>query len=155
MKRLQTKARMPLCGLILLCFFLPAYDHYSAFEFIGIVRNSINKAYDVTTTDAAIAIGSLLMVPFSAAVLLLRAWLRIPTRKIYVAMPLIFFLFFTGILFASQTSLAGPSSVNCFAPAEVGFYLAALCCVLLLFTRNQKRRRRRRIEAEPEAELAS
>jgi len=95
------------------------------------------------------------MIPFSTAVLLLRTWLRIPTRRVYVAMPLIFFMFFSGLFFTSQTSLAGPSSVNLFTPAEFGFYLAAVCSVMLLFTKNQKRKRRRKIETEPEKELAS
>lgn len=155
MKRLQTRSRIPLCGCILLSFFLPAYKHYSAFQFIGIVRNSIDKAYDITNTDAVIAISLLLLIPFSTAVLLLRTWLCIPTRRVYVAMPLIFFMFFSGLFFATQTSLAGPSSVNLFTPAEFGFYLAAACSVMLLFTKNQKRKRRKKTEIEREAELAS
>jgi hypothetical protein len=153
MKLFKTKARVPLCGFIFLAFFLPAYQGNSAFQFISIVLSQVNKAYDITTTDAYIAIFSMLLIPFSALLLMIRTALRIATRSIYVAMPLIFFLFFTGLLFTNISSVTNSSRFNAFAHTGIGFYLAALACILLLFTKNPRKKSRRR-RSNPEAELA-
>lgn len=151
MKRLKYKARLPLCGFILLSFFLPAYAHYTAMQFISLVLSSVNKAYEITTTDAVVAIGSLLLIPLSALVLVFRGALRLSTRRVYVAMPLIFFLFFAGILFTNLSAMS--PSFNAFAATGPGFYVACIAALLLLFTKSPRRKTRRRKKVA-ETELA-
>ena len=141
MKRFLSKARVLLCGLILLSFFLPAYAHYNAVQFISFLLEAVNKAYEITAADAFLAIATLLIIPFSALALIVCSYQRKPVRRIYAAVPLIFFLCFTGLLFTNETGQAGDRAYNYFAAAGPGFYIAGLSCILLLFTKNPRRKR--------------
>lgn len=152
MKTSLAKSRMALCALILLAVFLPAYNGYSAVSFIPLVLAEVSNG-EINLTDAAISIIPVLLVPVSAIVVGMFQLLRIPLRRVYVAMPLVFLLFFTGILFTAERSANPSSSVfGLFKRAGLGFYLAYIACLLLPFTKNAKRRRRHR--KPPSAELA-
>jgi hypothetical protein len=142
----KTNARVILCGVLLVAFFLPALNHLSAFEFIPLALAEASGDNGLTKTDALIVIFPLLMVALSAFLLALTFLLRIVIPKIYLAFPLIFLAFFSALIFRNK-SISSPSALG----LQAGFYIALLAALLLLFTKDKKqksRRRRKRIIKE-------
>lgn len=150
MKTLQNKGRWVLCLLIIAAFFLPGYNGYSGYQFVSASFEEVAQLSGVTSTDVVIAVVPLVMIPVTALVLWLFVAVRFPIRRIYVGLPLLFLLFFTGILLAAEKNgqpVSSPFAI--LARLEVGFYTALLCSLLLPYTRNPKRKARYRRHAAP------
>lgn len=145
MKFITTNARQLLCGVIIAAFFIPAYNNISGFGFIDHAFSAVNSQNEITETDVLIIITPLLFVPFSALFILLRTASRISSRKTYLVLPLLFMLFFFGVIIISAANSSGQfSNPKVFFQMQPGFYIAGLASVLLIFTRNPKKRKRRK-----------
>ena len=144
MKILKTKARLLLCGVIIAAFFIPAYNNISGLSFINRAFSEAKTHNEITETDVLITIIPLLFIPFSALLILVRAVAHVSTRKTYLALPLLFMLFFFGILYISSGNTSGGfSSPKVFFQMQPGFYIAGLASLLVIFTKNYKKRRHR------------
>lgn len=139
MKKVISNARPVLCGLILLSFFLPAYAGYSAIRFSMLALAEASGKNNVTTTDVAILVLPLLLIPATAIGFCLLFLLHQSIRRIYLALPIIFLVFFLALLFNSPGLAAGR-----FTEMQAGFYLMSVSACLLPFTTDAKRKRRRR-----------
>ncbi len=140
MKKTIARARLWLCGIIVLAFFLPAYGGYSAFSFIPLAFSEAANG-SVTKMDIIILIVPLLLIPAAAVAISGLFLLRISVRRIYLAVPVIFLVFFLMVLFRSPgmtaTSLRG---------MQLGFYTMVLATACFAFTKDAKRKSRRRVK---------
>src|ERR671912_873499 len=156
MKFITTNARLLLCGVIIAAFFIPAYNNISGFGFINHAFLEVNTQNEITETDVLITITPLLFIPFSALFLLVRTAAHVSSRKMYLALPVIFMLFFFGIIFlTSRNSTGGFSSPTVFFQMQPGFYITVLASVLLIYTKNRRKRRRRRSVQSTETAAAA
>lgn len=156
MKFITTNARPVLCGVIIAAFFIPAYHNISGFGFINHAYSEVNSQNELTKMDVLITITPLVFIPFSALFILVRSAVHIPSRKTYLALPLLFMCFFFGIIYLSSgNSGGGFSSPRVFFQMQPGFYIAGLASVLLIFTKNHRKRRRRRSVAPAETIAAA
>lgn len=145
MKFIKTKARVLLCVVITAAFFIPSYNGISGFSFINRAFSETVTNSEITETDVLITIIPLLFIPLSALMILICAWLQVTTRKIFLALPLLFMLFFFGILYlGASNSSDGFSSPGVFLRMQPGFYIAGLASLLLIYTKNYKKRKHRR-----------
>ncbi|HUC79641.1 MAG TPA: hypothetical protein VMR70_01945 [Flavisolibacter sp.] len=143
MNALRKKARLLLCTLILLSFFLPAYRGVSGFGFIPLAFDEVTKSHELTMIDVVILLVPLVLIPVSAAGIGIASWLRIPVRKTFAAFPLLCLLAFICLLLMSSGG-SGFSGTSLLSQMGVGFYLALPATAYLPFTKNMVRKRRRR-----------
>lgn len=152
MNFLTTRARLLLCCVIIAAFFIPAYNNISGAGFIRLAFIEGESHSEITSTDVLIAVIPLILIPFSALVILLRSAAYMSTRKTYLALPLLFMAFFFGVLYLSSGNTSGSfSSPKVFFQMQPGFYIAGLASFLLLFTKTYKKRRHKRIVHIPDA----
>lgn len=145
MNRFQREARPLICLLIVATFFLPAYRQLSGFTFVKLALNGPESGSQLTFADTVVAILPLLLIPAVAAMLLVRSLQRVPVRKTYVTLPLVFLIFFSGIVAWSERHSTDIRSLfDIVKHVRPGYYAAVLCCGILPFTRNRKRRRHSR-----------
>lgn len=142
MTKMIAKARLILCAMMVVAFFLPAYNGYSAFRFLPLSLSAAADRSGVTTTDILILDLPLLLLPVTAAGFCLLFVFRIAVRPVYLILPLVFLLFFLTILFRSPGIAADGGG---FRGLQIGFYLMALSVVALPFTKNAKKKSRKRI----------
>ena len=156
MKTLSQKARLLLCSLIILAYFIPSYNGISGFSFVSLAFSEPEVNSDITSTDVLILIIPLLFTPLSALVLLLISSLKIPARKIYMAMPLTGIVAFVSILvLASGNGSGNFSNLSFLLQMGGGFYLALTASFLLPFTKNPHRKRVKKRKTSPPLEIAA
>lgn len=141
MNQLVPKARLVLCALIVLAFFLPAYKGYSGLRFLPVALSEAANKSGVTSTDVLILLMPLLMIPLSAIGVYTLFVMTVFIKRIYLAMPLLFLVFFFTLLFRSPGMA---SSDGFLGAAQIGFYITALAACGLPFTKDPKRKSRRR-----------
>lgn len=139
MKRSVAVARPLLCAVVVLAFFLPAYQACSGFQFISLALAEAANKNGVTTTDVMILLLPMMLIPASAGILGAAFALRISVQRIYTVLPFVFFTFFTLLFFRSQAHATSQPG-----GAQIGFYLTGVATALLPFTKNAKRKSRRR-----------
>lgn len=139
MKNIIAKGRLLLCAMIVFAFFLPAYAGYSAMRFIPLALSEADKS-NVTTMDALILIVPLVLIPAIAFTVLGLFLLRIAIMQSYLALPLLFMVFFLGLLFRSPGMAAAGGGIR---GLQIGFYLMALSAAALPFTKNARHKSKR------------
>jgi|GEM_PF-5051203 len=150
MKSMLHNARYILCGLILLGFFLPAYHGISGFSYIPFAFSTLEGQNEITAMDIWVTIIPLLLIPITTIAILIRAYMRLSTRKTVIFLPALCFAFFTVILFVSQKSGGASFSGRAVLfDMSFGFYMTAIGCALLPFTKTPRKRR----AAKPVEEL--
>lgn len=156
MKTLAKKARLVLCSLLIVAFFIPSYNGISAFNFIPIAFAQPEVNSEITLTDVLVAVVPLFFIPLSALGILFLFWMKMPARKTYLALPLFSILTFTGILFTGLNSGSAFSSGRAFLmQMGIGFYIALIAAVLLPFTKRSVRKRARQPKSESQVEIAA
>ena len=150
MKAILHNARPILCGLIILAFFLPAYHGISGFSYIPFAFSTLEGQNEITEMDIWVTIIPLILIPVTSIAILVRAYMRVSTRKTVIFLPALCFAFFTVILFVSQKS-GGASFSGRAVLFEMtfGFYLTAIGCAFLPFTKTPRKRK----AAKPVEEL--
>jgi len=142
MKALTTKSRLLVCAVIIIAFFVPAYDGISGFSYISFAFKNLEGQTEITTMDVWVTIIPLLLIPISAAAILVRSYYKLSTRKTYMFLPAVCFGFFTVILFFSQKSGGAVFSGRVvLMEMTIGFYLTAIGCAILPFTKTPRRRK--------------
>jgi hypothetical protein len=142
MKSFVHNARFILCGLIILAFFLPAYQGISGFSYIPFAFSTLEGQNEITETDIWVTIIPLVLIPITVVVILFRAYMRLSTRKTVMFLPALCFAFFTIILFVSQKSGGASFSGRAVLfEMTIGFYLMALGCAFLPFTKTPRKRK--------------
>lgn len=145
MPLLSNKSRLPLSVLLLIAFFIPAYNNVSAFTFIGLAFSEAKAQTEITFIDVLILITPLIFIPVIAVVILIRSVMQVRIRKSVTGLPLLLLLFFIALLSftGNRSTLHFPVSKLLFG-MQVGFYLTAIASLLLLFTKNKRKHRRKR-----------
>lgn len=144
MKNLIAKGRLLLCTMIVLSFFLPAYAGYSALRFIPLALSEAADKSNVTTLDVLMLIVPLVLIPVIAFTILGLFLLRVAVMQSYLALPLLFMIFFLTLLFRSPGIAAAGGGLR---GLQIGFYFMALSAVTLPFTKNAKQKSRRRTQS--------
>jgi fatty-acid desaturase len=126
-------------ALLIAAFFIPAYNHVSAFSFIGLAIGAVSTDSEVTFIDIMVVLLPLLFIPISACIILWRAFKHRPFNGLLLSLPLFFLLFFFLILsFDMNRQVNNVNAITLIKEMSIGFYLAALASVLLLFSYSKR-----------------
>lgn len=151
MRTLIDKARVLLCAIIVVSFALPGYAGYSALSFLSRALSETKVSSGVTELDAFILLAPLLLIPVTAIGIGASFVAHRTVARIYLAMPLVFFVFFMVLLFRSP----GMTDAG-IGQLQIGFYTTVLAACGLPFTKDPKRKsRRRRRRSIKKTELAA
>src|SRR5215204_2015816 len=101
------QARIILCAVIILAFFIPAYQNISGFTFISTAFSKIDGQTEIMVEDVIITVIPLVMIPVSALLILIGTYRRRSIQKTFKALPLICLVIFTCILFMTLRSIVG------------------------------------------------
>ena len=116
--------------------------------------SEIGKRNGLNSTDAFVATTPLILIPVMAAIILIRSFLKLPSRQILVMLPFLLLLFFLTIIIDSEVKeVTGLSGFAFFPETQIGFYLMLLASLLLPFTKNYRGKRTRKWRT-PETEIA-
>ena len=94
--------------MIIIAFFVPAYNNISGFGFISLAFTESKKNGEITFTDILIIIVPLFALFLAALVILLRTVAYRPTRRLYLTLPLLFLFFFFGVMYQTTKQQPGP-----------------------------------------------
>jgi glucan phosphoethanolaminetransferase (alkaline phosphatase superfamily) len=145
MKLLSNKTRLLLSILIIISFFLPAYNAISAFKFISLALSETTPPTDINLIDVLMILAPLVLIPIIAIVVFIRSYMKASTPTTVTGLPLLFLMFFFGILFftGNISSISSPA-YKFLLKMQIGFYLTVIASLLLLFTRNGRQHRHKR-----------
>ena len=125
--------------VVLIAFFIPAYERVSAFQFLFLVLNSFDSDGEITLLDLLVILLPLLLVPAAAVLILLRIVNKKPVTSLLLCLPFFSVAFFFFIFsFDRIRQVNSVTMLNLLAEMRVGFYLAAFASLLLLFSYNRR-----------------
>ena len=144
MKLIIHKARLILCGLILISFFLPAYQSTSGFSFARQALSDFKNGGEITFTDIFVLVAPLLAMQAVTLYILVRSYFRYAVRKTFTALPALFLGFFLVVIYYSYRNIYPFSGKEVLKHLQIGSIIAGLSCALVIFTKDLPRKRRRR-----------
>lgn len=126
-------------ALVIVAFFIPAYHHVSAFEFLFLAIGSIGIDSEITLVDLFVVLLPLLLIPAAALWILVKTIVRKPLNSVLLGLPFFSILFFFLILwFDRSRQVSSGNPLTMLTQMRVGFYLAAVASLLLLFSYSRR-----------------
>lgn len=139
MRLSRNRFRMIYAALVIVSFFIPAYQNVSAFEFFSLAIGDIRSEADVTLLDLVVILIPLLLIPFTALYVLMRAANKKPMNGLLLGLPLFSFAFFFLILSLDiNRNVNNVDVLELLKEMSFGFYITAMGALLLLFTYSKK-----------------
>lgn len=134
----RNHSRAICASLIIIAFFIPAYDNISALDFLHLAIYSVSNDAELTFVDLLIVSTPLLLVPLTAIIILYRSLQKKALHHLLLALPFFSLTFFLLLVsFDINKDLAGSGIVSLLKNMRTGFYLAALAALLLLLSPTQ------------------
>lgn len=125
--------------LVIISFFIPAYNHFSAFQFLLLALSSLGAESEITLIDLLVILFPLLLIPFTALLILIRSLSKKPLNTLLLCLPFFSFSFFFLIFSLDMVRQVNSGNVlNLLTQMRIGFYLAAAASLLLLFSYSRR-----------------
>jgi hypothetical protein len=135
----RNQCRAVYAALIILAFFIPAYDQTSALHFLFLSVGTVGTDSEITLLDLGVILLPLLLVPFTAIVVLVKAVKKRPLNSLLLSLPFFSLAFFFLILSFDVSRQVNSTTVFSFVTQmRVGFYLAAFASLLLLLSYSRR-----------------
>lgn len=126
-------------ALIVAAFFIPAYDKVSAFQFLWVAVDSIDNDTELTFIDLMVVLIPLLLIPFTAVLILFRAIRNKSQNSLLLGLPFFSLIFFFLLLSFDMSQQASTlNALELLKQMQVGFYIAALASLLLLLSYSRR-----------------
>jgi hypothetical protein len=139
MKVNRNQYRAIYAALLIIAFFIPAYDDVSAFQFSLLVLRSAGADNEITLLDLLVILLPLLLILLTAMLILFKAVNKRPLNSLLLCLP--FFsiaVFFLLLLFDINRQIDGTSLLNLLTQMHIGFYVAGFASLLLLFSYSRR-----------------
>ncbi len=125
--------------VVIVAFFIPAYNSVSAFQFLLLALGSLRNDSEITLVDLLVILLPLLLVPATALLILFQALNKRRVNSLLLCLPFFSMAFFFLIFsFDRVRQVSSFSVLNLLTEMRVGFYLAAFASLLLLFSYNRR-----------------
>lgn len=126
-------------SLIIIAFFIPAYDNVSALGFLNLVIGSVGNDAELTLIDLVIILFPLLLVPITAVIILFRSLRKKALNSLLLGLPFFSLAFFILLLsFDINKDVSNPGVLGLIKDMSIGFYLACFASLLLLFSHSRR-----------------
>jgi hypothetical protein len=135
----RNRSRAIYAALLLLAFFIPAYNQVSAFRFLIQAVSSAGNDNEITLVDLLVVLLPLLLIPATALLILVKAVNKKPLNSLLLSLPFFSMSFFFLILsFDINRQASGSNALGLLKQMSPGFYLAAFASLLLLFSYSRR-----------------
>ena len=125
-------------ALIIIAFFIPAYNGVSAFQFLFTI-GSLTSDSEITIVDLLVIALPLLLIPATAMLILLKTIRQQPLNSFLLGMPFFSIAYFFLILsFDMSRQMTNANAFSLLTQMSIGFYVATAASVLLLFSYSRR-----------------
>lgn len=125
--------------LIIIAFFIPAYENISGVGFLNLALGTVNNDDEMTMVDFIIISFPLLLIPFTALVILFKSLRKKALTSLLLSLPFFSLAFFMVLLSFDMNKDASHSGIfNLLKNMRFGFYIVCIASLLLLFSQSRR-----------------
>lgn len=126
-------------SLIIIAFFIPAYDNISGAGFLNLAFGTVNRDDELTMVDFLIISIPLLLIPLTAFIILFKSLRKKSLTGLLLSLPffsLVFFILLLSFDMNKEVNNAGIFSL--LKNMRYGFYIASMASLFLLFSQSRR-----------------
>ncbi|HEV7331109.1 MAG TPA: hypothetical protein VGN63_08730 [Flavisolibacter sp.] len=125
--------------LILIAFFIPAYDNISAVGFLNLALGTVNSDDEMTMIDFVIISFPLLLIPLTAIIILFKSLRKKSLNSLLLSLPFFSLTFFILLLsFDVNKEVNNAGIFSLLKDMTFGFYIACFASLLLLLSHSRR-----------------
>ncbi|MBB1287214.1 hypothetical protein HRH25_22750 [Flavisolibacter sp. BT320] len=126
-------------SLIIIAFFIPAYDNISAVGFLNLAFGTVSNDDEMTMVDFIIISFPLLLIPLTALIILFKSLRKKALNSLLLSLPFFSLAFFMLLLSFDMNKEVNNSGIfSLIKNMGFGFYIVCLASLLLLFSQSRR-----------------
>ncbi|NTS41527.1 MAG: hypothetical protein EOO10_24025 [Chitinophagaceae bacterium] len=126
-------------SLIIVAFFIPAYNNISAAGFLSLALNTVRSDDEMTMIDFVIISFPLFLILLTALIILFQSLRKRTSTSLLLGLPLFSLAFFIVLLsFDVNKEVSNAGVFSLLKNMRYGFYIASLASVLLFLSHSRR-----------------